>query len=444
MFGQRDKVEEQMRDIARQGSAGARVSHWFAGLLIILFSLASLVSLGGDAFRAVVASLQHGVLDIPNAIALGVTALLVPAMDVAVLQAASVYRLLRMRRAELGDMWLHALVIGGISLIEAGTYCYMAGVYERPVGGVAWALIIARALAAPLIAVYLAMARPLPVTSRDILAQVELGAGQGVIRDVSEIANDPSAPLARKMELFGASAVMGEHEEDKLNRLIAVAQKGMPPALPAGHGGVPSVKIHAAATLPLTETLEHHVAAASAYKAMHDPETPTDPWAIYDETDGYEDEDPGITAVYSEDELAETAGAASSGTRHSTRRAANSGPARPSKTRAEMISEGMKKSYKERKKEGADRRARIIELTTYKLLDEWWASGQKRKVGQHELAVEVFKRANQDMPGSLKLMPHDNTVNRHRSTWQKKRTREARDDVPPMEPQELRELQEVW
>src|SRR6185312_9726310 len=69
MFGQRDKVEEQMRDIARQGSAGARVSHWFAGLLIILFSLASLVSLGGDAFRAVVASLQHGVLDIPNAIA---------------------------------------------------------------------------------------------------------------------------------------------------------------------------------------------------------------------------------------------------------------------------------------------------------------------------------------------------------------------------------------
>ena len=84
----------------------------------------------------------------------------------------------------------------------------MAWRYETPVSVVAWALILSRALAAPLLSVYLAMARPLPVTARDILAQVELASGLGLIRDAVTIANDASASLSQKVALFGASAVM--------------------------------------------------------------------------------------------------------------------------------------------------------------------------------------------------------------------------------------------
>jgi hypothetical protein len=99
-------------------------------------------------------------------------------------------------------------VMATVAILEAGTYAYMAWRYETPVSVVAWALILSRALAAPLLSVYLAMARPLPVTARDILAQVELASGLGLIRDAVTIANDAGASLSQKVALFGASAVM--------------------------------------------------------------------------------------------------------------------------------------------------------------------------------------------------------------------------------------------
>ncbi|HEY7094200.1 MAG TPA: hypothetical protein VH393_13540 [Ktedonobacterales bacterium] len=85
---------------------------------------------------------------------------------------------------------------------------------------VAWALILSRALAAPLLSVYLAMARPLPATARDILAQVELASGLGLIRDAVTIANDTSASLSQKVALFGASAVMTPQDRERLNGLL--------------------------------------------------------------------------------------------------------------------------------------------------------------------------------------------------------------------------------
>jgi hypothetical protein len=89
---------------------------------------------------------------------------------------------------------------------------------------VAWALIIARALAAPLLSVYLAMARPLPVTARDILAQVELASGLGLIRDAVTIANDGSASLSHKVALFGASAVMTPQDRQRLEGLLSAVE----------------------------------------------------------------------------------------------------------------------------------------------------------------------------------------------------------------------------
>ena len=100
----------------------------------------------------------------------------------------------------------------------------MAWRYETPVSVVAWALILSRALTAPLLSVYLAMARPLPVTARDILAQVELASGLGLIRDAVTVANDATASLSQKVALFGASAVMTEQDRHRLDGLLAAVE----------------------------------------------------------------------------------------------------------------------------------------------------------------------------------------------------------------------------
>jgi hypothetical protein len=68
------------------------------------------------------------------------------------------------------------------------------------------------------------MARPLPVTARDILAQVELASGLGLIRDAVTIANDASASLSQKVALFGASAVMTLQDRERLEGLLSAVE----------------------------------------------------------------------------------------------------------------------------------------------------------------------------------------------------------------------------
>jgi hypothetical protein len=246
-FGERDQVADQLADIARQGSGMARLAHVCASLMLVLFSAGSLVALGGDALLSVLDGAQQGHVDVPAAISLSVSTLLVLCMDVAMLYAASMLRLLGMRRAEPRSMRLHRGVMATVAVLEAGTYAYMAWRYETPVSVVAWALILSRALAAPLLSVYLAMARPLPVTARDILAQVELASGLGLIRDAVTIANDASASLSQKVALFGASAVMTPQDRERLDGLLTAVERhrrsvptppqdGLTRGLPAGTG----------------------------------------------------------------------------------------------------------------------------------------------------------------------------------------------------------------
>jgi hypothetical protein len=223
-FGERDEVADQLADIARQGSGMARLAHICASLMLVLFSAGSLVALGGDALLSVLDGAQQGHVDLPAAISLGVSTLLVLCMDVAMLYAASMLRLLGMRRAEPRSMRLHRGVMATVAILEAGTYAYMAWRYETPFSVVAWALILSRALAAPLLSVYLAMARPLPVTARDVLAQVELASGLGLIRDAVTIANDASASFSQKVALFGASAVMTPQDRERLDGLLQAVE----------------------------------------------------------------------------------------------------------------------------------------------------------------------------------------------------------------------------
>jgi hypothetical protein len=225
-FGERDEVAEQLADIARQGSGMARLAHICAALMLVLFSAGSLAALGGDALLSVLDGAQQGHIDLPAAISLGVSTRLVLCMDVAMLYAASMLRLQGMRRAEPRAMRLHRGVMATVAVLEAGTYAYMAWRYETPVSVVAWALILSRASAAPLLSVYLAMARPLPVTARDILAQVELASGLGLIRDAVTSASDSSASLSQKVARFGASAVMTEQDRERLGGHLVAVERG--------------------------------------------------------------------------------------------------------------------------------------------------------------------------------------------------------------------------
>ncbi|HEY7092738.1 MAG TPA: hypothetical protein VH393_06145 [Ktedonobacterales bacterium] len=225
-LGEPDHVADQLRDIARQGSGIARLAHACAFLLIVLFSAGSLVALGADALAAIQSQWERdGGLNIPATIALGVSTLLVLCMDVAMVYAASMLRLLATRQAADREKRVHQAVIAVVTLLEAATYTYMSWRFESPAVWIAWLLILSRALAAPLLSVYLSMARPLPVTARDVLYQAELAAGKGVIRDVVEVASDQGAPLAEKMALYGAAATMTPHDRARLDGMIEAVQR---------------------------------------------------------------------------------------------------------------------------------------------------------------------------------------------------------------------------
>jgi hypothetical protein len=153
----------------------------------------------------------------------------------------------------------------------------MAWRFERPDTAIAWALIILRAAAAPLLAVYLSMARALPVTARDILAQAELASGAGVIRDVIVLANDRSASLADKLALYGASAVMTPADRSHLDAMIAVMRDRCASPTATGHGDMAG-----GATMPLNATS----AAAPSDAPDRPPTGPGSPTVRSGDADG--------------------------------------------------------------------------------------------------------------------------------------------------------------
>ncbi len=229
LFGERDEVAAQLKEVANQGRGLARIAHFFAFLMIILLSLGSLVALSSDALTFVIGQWQaYGVTAriIPDAISVVIAVALVVAMDTGMLIAAASLRSLRSRRATIGEMWTHAAILVSVALIEAGTYLYMAWEYDQPHTIPAWVLLAGRAIMAPILGVYLSMAGPRPVVARDVLHHVELGVGTGFLRDAIRIANDADASLADKAQLYKAASVMTDADETRLDRVIGVLQQG--------------------------------------------------------------------------------------------------------------------------------------------------------------------------------------------------------------------------
>jgi hypothetical protein len=226
LFGELDPVERQLKEISRQGAGMARAAHACALALIVLFSLGSLVALAGDALSSIILGWRHGQVDVPSAISVVVSTLLVVCMDTAMLYAASMLRRLAARRADPGEMRLHQAVMAIVTVLEAATYAYMSAKYEHPNNLVVWALILARAMAAPLLSVYLSMARTIPVSTRDVLYQAELITGSGVLRHVTRLASNPEASLAELLSMYHAAGESSVSDRQRLSDLIQVAQLG--------------------------------------------------------------------------------------------------------------------------------------------------------------------------------------------------------------------------
>jgi hypothetical protein len=54
-------------------------------------------------------------------------------MDMGLVHAAGMLRVLAARRAQIGEQWVHIAVMAVVSALEAGTYGYVSWKYEHPV-----------------------------------------------------------------------------------------------------------------------------------------------------------------------------------------------------------------------------------------------------------------------------------------------------------------------
>lgn len=232
-------IEAQLRDIDRQGGGMARFAHFCATALLVAGSIGSLISISAQAFNKFLAATAAGHLDVPDLLNAVVGVLLVLAGDAALLYAASVLRNARSAQMPRDETRVHLWVMIGVSIMEAATYLYMAWLFDKPDNLVIWAIDGGRAIAWPLLAAYLSMARPLPVGPRDVAYHTALASGKGVIRDVATLAADPSAPLQRKVRIYKASATMSRDDlrrfEDIVDAVTADEPVSPPQLITAEH-----------------------------------------------------------------------------------------------------------------------------------------------------------------------------------------------------------------
>ncbi len=137
------------------------------------------------------------------------------------LYAASVLRVLSAAGAGWREQRMHVFVMCAACVLESGTYLYMLWQFDYPTSAWLWLIGAGRALAAPLFATYLSMAHPLPVTPRDMAYQAALASGKGVIRDVTVLSHDPTAPLAQKVRVYQASSTMSAADGARFDNIIA-------------------------------------------------------------------------------------------------------------------------------------------------------------------------------------------------------------------------------
>src|SRR5262249_13848938 len=118
-----------------------------------------------------------------------------------------------------------------VSIIEGLTYGVMLWTYDPPHNGLQGFLIVARASSVPLLSLYLVLARVTPAGTSDIITLANMSSGLGLLDDVYASSQDKGISMARKAEIFQATAGNTSAEE-KLKQLMVVLQT--PDGLKAG------------------------------------------------------------------------------------------------------------------------------------------------------------------------------------------------------------------
>lgn len=229
-----DTVKEQLDEIESRGRTTIWLAHIAAFLVLVVFSMGSLVGLTGDSLNALLSQWRAGSgTNITAAIAISVSTLLVFAMDIGMYYAAMRVRIMK-RRGQGDSVSLDWSVIIAVGVVEALSYAYMSYLYDHPTG-VIWLLIILRALAAPALAAYLSLAETSPVGERDIVQSVERVVAHGVITEMTRIAGDTTAPLERKLALYkgargGLDSLIEAESKTRQIGISAQPTKQLPPA----------------------------------------------------------------------------------------------------------------------------------------------------------------------------------------------------------------------
>jgi hypothetical protein len=226
-----ERVTRNLAKIEKQGAGMVRGAHIFATLLVIATSLATLISLAADSITIVQADWQRKrQVNVPLSVSLAITGLIVLACDTAMLYAAQRVRMLTARRASPWAIALHTAIMLLVGALEALTYAYMLFKYEAPAASdhMAGFLIIVRAVAVPIVSIYLSMAERFSITPSDIALQNELALGIGVLTDMVHLAHNPLAEmpqgLPRKLAMYEAAAELSPGQRTKLIRMYRAAR----------------------------------------------------------------------------------------------------------------------------------------------------------------------------------------------------------------------------
>lgn len=225
-FGSHSEAERQVKRLQNQGSNIVRLAHTAAMVMLVLISLATLITLGRSTFEAVQASVSKGQADWMRILALTILFTLVLCMDIAVFYGSSMIRVLWSRGAERSAMLPHAIVVVLVATLEGFTYWAMILTYEHPNTPLEYYVGMARAFGAPALAIYLTLAMVVSVTKSDILNVAAVQSGIVAVQQVSHLASATDTPIQQVWMIFDAAS--GATKDDaRVHRMIqAVSNTG--------------------------------------------------------------------------------------------------------------------------------------------------------------------------------------------------------------------------
>ncbi len=206
-------------------------------LLLVAFSLASLIVLAGEPLAATLGAIAgQGSLDYATVVSLATTALLIIAMDVVMLLAS-----IRIRDAiEAGKSWKSwlglAAIVTAIGAVEALTFSVMLIQQEHHKTPIAWALILARASIAPGCAIFLAVLPSRELTRQDVDRHLLAKTAALMLDTLERMSLAGDAAFSEVLHLFlhltrPANQSLAEAQAQRDAELAALLEKMSPQAI---------------------------------------------------------------------------------------------------------------------------------------------------------------------------------------------------------------------